>query len=326
MDVVFSVIVPVYNVEGFLPGCLDSIVRQGCRKYEIIIVDDGSTDGSGRICDQYAERYPQCRVIHQENKGLAGARNTGLQCARGKYIVFVDSDDYLEKELLTKAYYCMEEQGYEACSFAARRVNEEGVSLYDLRFFEAVGTYSFSEESKEKFLLTSFLQYSLGWEAWIYIYRRDIIEQNDMRFDEQISYAEDLPFTFEYMRYAKSLIKMPDILYNYTMREASITGTTNAKRLIRGIFEGVFTVMQSKLKSDEEYLYYAALLNYFVPSVLQEIDMAELKVYMNSLDNLLMQQEQWKKIVREYPVIESRFGSDSKNIHDIATYLLGGTE
>lgn len=326
MDVVFSVIVPVYNVEDFLPRCLDSIVRQGCKKYEVIMVDDGSTDSSGIICDQYAERYPQCRVIHQENKGISAARNAGLEYARGKYIVFVDSDDYIEKELLTKAYYYMEEQGYEACSFAARRVSEAGVSLYDMRFFEAVGTYSLSEKNREEFLLTTFLQYGLGWEVWMYVYRKDIIDRSRIRFAENIGYAEDLLFSFEYMKNVKSLNKIPDILYNYTLREVSATGTTDAHQLVRGVFEDVFSIMQSGIVENEGYLYYAALLNYFVPAVLQEIDMAELRVYMNGLDSLHMQQKQWEKIVRCYSVIESSFGTDGKKIYDIATYLLGGTE
>lgn len=272
MDVVFSVIVPVYNAEEFLPRCLDSIVKQGCKKYEIIIVDDGSTDSSGRICDQYAERYSQCRVIHQENKGISAARNTGLKCALGKYIVFVDSDDYIEKELLTKAYYYMEEQEYEACSFAARRVSEDGSYLYDMRFAEAVGTYLFSEKNREKFLLDTFLQYGLGWEVWMYVFRKDILEQNKIRFAEHISYAEDLLFSFEYMRCVNRMIKIPDILYNYTMREMSITQTMNAQRVLRGVFEDVFEVMKSKLTEDEGERYYAALLKYFTPVIQQEKD------------------------------------------------------
>lgn len=323
MDVVFSVIVPVYNAEAFLPRCLDSILRQGCKKYEVIIVDDGSTDKSGIISEQYAERYSQCRVIHQENRGISAARNTGLQYAQGRYIVFVDSDDYIEKELLTKAYYYMEEQGYDACSFAARRINEEGISQYEMRFAEAVGTYCLSGEDKQDFLLTTFLQYGLGWEVWMYVYRKDIIEQNRIRFEEHISYSEDLLFTWEYLRYGKSLIKIPDILYDYTLRGASITNTMSSKQMIRGIFEDVFAVIQAKLPREEGYLYYAALLNYFVPSVLREMDKTEWREYMYSLDSLQMQQEQWKRILQQQGVMESRFGAKGKSIYDIAAFLLG---
>lgn len=321
MEIVFSVIVPVYNVEDFLPRCLDSILKQGCKKYEIIMVDDGSTDSSGRICDEYVERFPQCRVIHKENGGLASARNAGMKEAQGKYIVFVDSDDYLEKELLTKAYYCMEEQGYEACSFAARRVTEAGVALYDMRFFEAVGAHIITEDNRNDFLWNTFLQYSLGWEAWIYVYRKDILDQTGLLFDEQVRYAEDLPFTYEYMRHVNSLMKIPDILYNYTMREASITQTTSAKKLVQGIFEGVFQSILARLQAEEGYLCYAAMLRYFMPTALAEMDMAELRLFMYSFDSLAIQKEQWQEIIWNKEVIESIFGRDAERIYKMAMYF-----
>ena len=324
MEIVFSVIVPVYNVEAFLSRCLDSVLRQGCKKYEIIMVDDGSTDSSGRICDEYAEQYPQCRVIHQENKGISAARNVGLQCACGKYIVFVDSDDYIEKELLSKAYYYMEEQGYEAFSFAARRVNEEGCSLYDMLFLDAVGAYSLSVQTRRDFLLNAFLQYHLGWETWIYVYRKALIAQNNIHFDEKISYGEDLLFTFEYMMHIERVVKLPDILYNYSLREASATEMTDVQRMGKGIFEGVFQAMHAKVAVDEGYLYYAALLCYFVPAILQEMDIEELRKYMCSLESLQIQQKQWAEIIRNKNVIESCFGTDAKKIYDIAMYLQEG--
>ncbi|MBQ3164461.1 MAG: glycosyltransferase [Lachnospiraceae bacterium] len=321
MKVVFSVIVPVYNVEAFLPRCLDSILKQGCKKYELIMVDDGSTDSSGRICDEYAERFPQCRVVHKANGGLASARNAGIKVAQGKYIVFVDSDDYIEKELLTKAYYCMEEQGYEACSFAARRVTEAGVALYDMRFFEAVGAHILTEQNRKDFLWNTFLRYSLGWEAWIYVYRKDILDQFELSFDEQVRYAEDLPFTYEYMRHVNSIMKLPDILYNYTMREASITQTTSAKKLVQGIFEGVFRSILSRLTMEDGYLCYAAMLRYFIPTALAEMDMAELRAYMYSFESLSMQKEQWQEIIWNKEVIESTFGHDAERIYETAMYF-----
>ena len=90
-----SVIVPIYNVERYLPACLESIVQQFIEDYEAILVNDGSTDSSGVICDEYAAKHPQFRVIHQENQGVASARNRGVSEARGEYILFLDSDDFL---------------------------------------------------------------------------------------------------------------------------------------------------------------------------------------------------------------------------------------
>ena len=96
-NITFSVIIPIYNVEAFLKECIDSVLQQTYKDYEIILVDDGSTDESGAIADTYARNYPGINVIHRNNGGLSAARNTGIEAAKGRYIIFVDSDDYIDK-------------------------------------------------------------------------------------------------------------------------------------------------------------------------------------------------------------------------------------
>ena len=100
-EVLFSAVVPVYNVESYLEKCVDSLIRQEDMdgKLEILLIDDGSQDQSGRMCDQLAERYPQIKVYHKKNGGLSSARNTGIEQAAGQYVFFVDSDDYVDTEL-----------------------------------------------------------------------------------------------------------------------------------------------------------------------------------------------------------------------------------
>ena len=100
MDNLISVIVPVYNVEAYLPRCVDSILAQTYKNLEIILVDDGTKDRGGVICDEYAAKDPRVKVIHKENGGLSSARNAGIDVARGEYLAFVDSDDYLEPEAM----------------------------------------------------------------------------------------------------------------------------------------------------------------------------------------------------------------------------------
>ena len=190
-----------------------------------------------------------------------------------------------------------------------------------MRFFEAVGAHILTEQNRKDFLWNTFLQYSLGWEAWIYVYRKDILDRFELLFDEQVRYAEDLPFTYEYMRHAKSIMKLPDILYNYTMREASITQTTSAKKLVQGIFEGVFRSILSRLTMEDGYLCYAAMLRYFIPTALAEMDMAELRAYMYSFESLSMQKEQWQEIIWNKGVIESTFGHDAERIYETAMYF-----
>ena len=104
MDVKVSVIVPVYNVEKYLDRCLDSIINQTLNEIEIILVDDGSTDSSGEKCDEYKKKDLRIKVIHKKNKGLGYARNSGLEVATGKYIAFVDSDDYIDRRMFESLY------------------------------------------------------------------------------------------------------------------------------------------------------------------------------------------------------------------------------
>ena len=104
----FSIIVPVYNVQDYISECIDSIVSQTFPKYEIILIDDGSTDESGQICDKYADIYNNIKVIHKTNGGLSDARNIGIEHAEGEYLIFVDSDDYIESKALKQFYHVLE--------------------------------------------------------------------------------------------------------------------------------------------------------------------------------------------------------------------------
>lgn len=110
-----SVIIPVYNVEKYLHRCLDSVIEQTYKNLEVILIDDGSTDHSGEICDDYAAKDVRIHVIHQENQGVSAARNKGLDTAKGEYIAFVDSDDYILPEMYAKMLECIIENNVDFC-------------------------------------------------------------------------------------------------------------------------------------------------------------------------------------------------------------------
>lgn len=129
MEPLISVIVPVYGVEAYLPKCVDSIIGQTYRNLEIILVDDGSPDNCGRICDDYAAKDPRIRVIHQKNGGLSAARNAGIAAAEGEYISLIDSDDYISPHMYARMYAAIRENGAELCICGMRWVNGDG-SLY----------------------------------------------------------------------------------------------------------------------------------------------------------------------------------------------------
>ena len=121
-----SVIIPVYNVKAYLEKCVESVVNQDFSDYEIILIDDGSSDGSENLCDRLGEKYPEIKVIHQENKGQGGARNTGIENASGEYLLFVDSDDYIKEDALSFLYKTATENGSDIVSFGMDFVEEDG--------------------------------------------------------------------------------------------------------------------------------------------------------------------------------------------------------
>lgn len=219
-----SIIIPVYNVEQYLQDCLDSVVAQGCSDYEVICINDGSTDGSLTILEEYQQKYPQITIISQPNKGLSAARNAGIQAAKGDYIFFLDSDDWIEPDTLE--------------ILAEKLSGEDLVCFNGRRYFED-GTTEEPDGGIEENQLT-------GWEYYnkyalvsrkfhfvctvLRLYRREYLLKNDLFFEEGI-YHEDNLFTPLACYYAKSVKVIPDILYVYRIREGSITQTANVQRL-----------------------------------------------------------------------------------------------
>lgn len=330
MTELFSIIIPVYNVEKFLPRCLDSVLRQTYQNYEIIMIDDGSIDSSGDICDRYVQKYASCKVIHKENTGQADSRNVGISKAKGRYLVFLDADDYLEKEMLSKVYEQLENQNYDVCSFAARRIDENENFLYELRFDDMVKALTFDEQSKEEFLLKSFLQYKSGWEACFHVFKKDIVNEYQIKFESDVKLAEDLIFTFEYMLYAKSWIKIPDILYDYTLREGSTSVGHRAETTVCEIFGNVFAKLVDKLqkkdclKYSEEKIadYYAVMLHYYKSKMMREMSQEQFKNCLYRPDIILMQKKQWEKILVQPKKLQQIFGkATAKELLTFVKYL-----
>ena len=142
MEKVISVIVPVYNVAAYLPQCMDSILSQSYEALEVILIDDGSTDGSGALCDAYEKKDPRVRVIHQKNGGAASAKNAGLRIATGEYLTFVDSDDFLEPGAYLFMVSTLESYGADVVQSGFRNVftdlQEERIAQDPLREYEAI--------------------------------------------------------------------------------------------------------------------------------------------------------------------------------------------
>jgi len=236
-QVAVSIIIPVYNTQAYLEKCLDSVLAQTMEDFELILVNDGSTDGCPGICDRYRLQDPRVRVIHKENGGLSSARNAGLDIAKGKYICFVDSDDHIAPTLLEKTVPLMEGQELDCVCFGMRKETPEGVLLENIRYIPRnlrIGT----EEDRLEFLLKYLLNYRIGWEACNRLFRAEIIQRNSLRFvSERTVFAEDLLFSFLYWLHAESCVVIQDILYHYVQHEKSLMSAGRARNVIPQVYE-----------------------------------------------------------------------------------------
>lgn len=227
-----SIIVPVYNTQDYLGKCIDSILSQTYRDFELILVDDGSTDGCPVICDRYKLADGRVTVLHKQNGGLASARNAGLDAAAGKYVSFVDSDDYIAPNLLETVVAVMENKSCDWVGFGMIKEDPNGALIENIGF-KPCEICVFSEEDRMEFLLKYLLNYRIGWEAWSHIFRSDIIRENHLRFvSERAVFAEDMLFSFTYWLYAKSCVVIEDQLYHYVQRRESLMGESRRRNVI----------------------------------------------------------------------------------------------
>lgn len=207
-----SVIVPVYNVANYLRECLDSILQQEYENMEIILIDDGSTDMSGVICDEYAENDSRFRVIHQANSGAAAAKNAGLRVATGEYLSFVDSDDTVESGAFWHMVNLLEESSADViqCSFR---------DLYTDETIDHVTLEEFCTFTTPEYLT----RYTVDWTCcllWDKLYKRSLF---DGIYFEEGHIVDDEFFTYQGIMNARKIIHDPTIVYNYRKRRSSVT-------------------------------------------------------------------------------------------------------
>lgn len=216
-----SIIIPVYNVEKYLHNCISSILRQRFTDYELLLIDDGSTDTSGEICDRCAAEDPRIRVFHEKNGGPSRARNIGLKAAEGQYVQFVDADDELYPDSLGAMAQRVTDASPELIMAQANTVDAEGNVLKRLAL-RAIGETSIPEilgslDYEEKAVLLHYL-----WNKW---YRKDIIIHNALAFDEGERLGEDFLFNSQFVRFCGRIVLADTLLYKYYKRNnGSLSG------------------------------------------------------------------------------------------------------
>lgn len=235
-DILVSVILPIYNVELYLNQCIESVVGQTYKNIEIILVDDGTKDSSGLICDEWAQKDSRIIVIHKKNEGLGYARNSGLEIAHGDFVMFVDSDDRIEEQAVEKLINRIWETGSDTvlCNFYrwysdGRKIEVncgyttevfDGIQVKENVLLEIVG--ALPNASKD---ITVYMS------VWHGIYSMGLIKENNIRFPSEREYiSEDLIFDIDYFRYSKRVAFIPDNLYMYRENENSLSTIYNPMR------------------------------------------------------------------------------------------------
>lgn len=212
-----SIIVPVYNAQETIRRCVDSILGQDFTDFELILADDGSTDGSGAICDSYAQADSRVHVIHKENTGVSDTRNRGLEAATGTYIQFLDSDDWITPEATKLFMRGMDHENCDMVIAAFYRVIGKRVSVKgDIEQEESLTREEFADEIMDN---PADFYYGVLWNKF---FRRDIIEKYHLRMDPRISWCEDFLFNLEYLVHCRNIYVLQAPVYYYVKTRGSL--------------------------------------------------------------------------------------------------------
>ena len=309
----FSVIIPVYNVKDYLERCIDSVLAQELSDCEIILVDDGSTDGvSPEICDRYGAAHPDLiRVIHQPNGGLGAARNTGIDHARGEYLVFLDSDDYILQDMLRELDLAVQKHHCDVIDFGFHVVNESGF-VKETHAGELPADTPLKMEAYPRLLLTLP-------SAWRRIYRRDLFLKNSIRYPSRVWY-EDIRTTLKLFAVADSVVSIPKAFYEYVVREGSITRNSNVARNAE-ILEAFDDLREWFSTRDLWNVYHQEFLKLAVDHILLA---ASVRVLMIDPENELL--ERFQNYMAEYfpDYMDCSYLPELSALHKLALKLIRG--
>lgn len=251
MEPLVSIIVPIYNAEKALNRCIDSILAQDYRNFELILMDDGSKDRSPQICDEYAAKDPRIRVIHKPNSGVSATRNAALDIARGEYIQFLDSDDWITPD---------------ATKLFVRSAAQSGCDLVIADFYRVVGeSLSHKGDIEKEGLLTreEYANFMMENPAdfyygvlWNKLFRRDIIETHHLRMDPEISWCEDFLFNLEYLRRSRTVYALQAPVYYYVKTKGSLVDQgwsfSNTIKMKLNVFD-YYRQFYKEVYEDEDY-------------------------------------------------------------------------
>ncbi|MGN1030008.1 MAG: glycosyltransferase [Butyricicoccaceae bacterium] len=251
MNPTVSIIIPVYNAEKQLARCIDSVLNQEYSDFELLLIEDGSTDSSGAICDLYAGQDSRVTVVHKENSGVSDSRNLGISMARGTYLQFLDSDDWITPD---------------ATNLLVRAADEHSCDLVISDFYRVVGNrvsrkgiidedVVLSREEFASYMMDNPADFYYG-VLWNKLYRREIIVKHQLQMNKNISWCEDFMFNLEYIRYAETFYALQVPIYYYVKTKGSLAtksmGLTRMIKMKLTVFE-YYTQFYQSIFDEEEY-------------------------------------------------------------------------
>ena len=264
-----SIIVPVYNVERYIDKCINSILEQTYPHIELLLIDDGSPDKSGAICDRYAQKDNRVRVFHKQNAGVSAARNTGINQAKGEFITFVDSDDWLEPQCIGECLNIINKNKLDFLQFSSKRVNDKG----DILFLKTGETPILNAS---QYIEADQIYIAAGCS----IYRTSIINATNLKFDEDLKLGEDQLFIYHYISKCQSCMRIKDTFYNYRLNPESACTINNPKECLKSM--KVFQTFE--LRSIFERNIQRGILRYFLYPIIEQRFLPAKKAYRLTKD------------------------------------------
>ena len=306
----FSLIIPVYRVENYLERCVASIETQTFKDFEVIFVDDGSPDRCPQICDSICSNFSNYHVIHKSNAGLGYARNTGMQIAKSEYIVFIDSDDYIEKNALEMLNNnLLKYNNPDVCVFGHNIIGENGNKISQSN---TINKY-FENEDINRFVLPKafcysirepFDDYGIG-SAWGSVYKTEFLILNNIKFKSEREYlSEDLLYSIEICMKASSVLFIDYKLYNYCLNGGSLSHSYRPDRLEKSIYLYKYMNEIANVNNLSNEIKYRIIDNFFINLIVclkQEIFSNQpYKIKKNKIKEIVENNE-FHSIDRSYP-------------------------
>lgn len=270
-----SVIIPVYNAQEYLDVCIPSVLEQSYTDFELLLINDGSTDSSGEICDNFAVKDARVKVFHKENGGVSSARNIGLKNATGEWITFVDSDDFISENYFQPTLK-FKAQDYIVLNSNQLRDNKKSI----FRSYE-------SKVLELKDFLSNYRLFTDFASPWGRFFKKSIIHQNEITFDERLNNGEDVLFNLEYIFHCKTVALSNLTSYNYRIIPNSLSSKKMSVEYVENLYNRIYSALQAYSKNSEfisSHISFAAIGYYF--SILKSNrEWTEKKLRMKKLIN-----------------------------------------